>query len=59
VKCCVFSEVRTEFLNIILTSFGFKGLIKEARSFMHVSFIQDGDRRFLEYNEERRGFLTK
>jgi hypothetical protein len=26
VKCCVLFEVRTEFLNIILTSFGFKGL---------------------------------
>jgi hypothetical protein len=28
VKCCVFFAVRTEFLNIILTSFGFKGLIR-------------------------------
>jgi hypothetical protein len=27
VKSCVFFEVRTEFLNIIYTSFGFKGLI--------------------------------
>jgi hypothetical protein len=27
VKCGVFFAVRTEFLNIILTSFGFKGLI--------------------------------
>jgi hypothetical protein len=27
VKCCVFFAVRTEFLNIIWTSFGFKGLI--------------------------------
>jgi hypothetical protein len=26
VKCCVLFEVRTEFLNIIYTSFGFKGL---------------------------------
>jgi hypothetical protein len=26
VKCCVFFAVRTEFLNIIQTSFGFKGL---------------------------------
>jgi hypothetical protein len=26
VKCCVFFEVRTKFLNIIYTSFGFKGL---------------------------------
>jgi hypothetical protein len=27
VKSCVFFSVRTEFLNIIQTSFGFKGLI--------------------------------
>jgi hypothetical protein len=26
VTCCVLFEVRTEFLNIIYTSFGFKGL---------------------------------
>jgi len=26
VKCGVLFEVRTEFLNVILTSFGFKGL---------------------------------
>jgi hypothetical protein len=26
VKCCVFFAVRTEFLNIIYKSFGFKGL---------------------------------
>jgi hypothetical protein len=26
VKCCVFFEVRAEFLNIIYMSFGFKGL---------------------------------
>jgi hypothetical protein len=26
VKCCVLYEVRAEFLNIIETSFGFKGL---------------------------------
>jgi hypothetical protein len=26
VKCCVIFEVRTEFFNIILTGFGFKGL---------------------------------
>jgi hypothetical protein len=26
VKCCIFFAVRTEFLNIIWTSFGFKGL---------------------------------
>jgi hypothetical protein len=29
VKCCVFFAVRTEFLNIIYTSFGFKGLVIE------------------------------
>jgi hypothetical protein len=28
VKCCVFFAVRTEFLNIIQTSLGFKGLIE-------------------------------
>jgi hypothetical protein len=29
VKCGVLLEVRTEFLNNIQTSFGFKGLIKD------------------------------
>jgi hypothetical protein len=27
VKCCVFFAVRTEFLNIIQTNFGLKGLV--------------------------------
>jgi hypothetical protein len=33
VKSCVFFAVRTEFLNIIYTSFGFKGLIDSTSVF--------------------------
>jgi hypothetical protein len=35
VKCCVFFAVRTEFLNIIYTSFGFKGLISNEGYRLH------------------------
>jgi hypothetical protein len=27
VNCCVFFQIQTEYLNIIYTSFGFKGLV--------------------------------
>jgi hypothetical protein len=38
VKCCVFFAVRTEFLNIIWTRFGFSGLIK------HIFILGNGYR---------------
>jgi hypothetical protein len=37
VKCGVFFAVRTEFLNIIQTSFGFKGLREEIKPAEYVS----------------------
>jgi hypothetical protein len=49
VKCCVFFAVRAEFLNIILTSFGFKGLRQVAcesvsfPSFFNTTILETDD----------------
>jgi hypothetical protein len=39
VKCCVFFAVRTEFLNIIWTSIGFKGLMINIRTVNTFSYL--------------------
>jgi hypothetical protein len=60
VKCGVFFAVRTEFLNIIQTSFGFKGLkwilkkydLKARTEFNLLKIGSNGRRCFCEHGDE-------